>query len=93
VTTATDTTLDLIQALDFDPAVNCESSDGCAITARWLCVFDCCGANAALCHPHKTGKEKNVDERSGDPTRQMRCSRCLNELRRDQIRFERLGGH
>lgn len=90
MTTATDTSLDLIQALDFDPA--CEAKEPCIDPAKWICVFDCCGNDAALCHDHKASKEVQLDGFAADPRLRMRCTRCHNTVKRDQIRFEPIGG-
>lgn len=50
--TATDTELELFEALDFDAQLACEAVPDCANPSRWFAVnFTCCGYTFPACEP------------------------------------------
>lgn len=55
----TDTEEDIIELMDFDYEVPCDSYDddgsACANPAEWRIILSCCGRVALMCDPHYQG--------------------------------------
>lgn len=76
MTTATETDLELIHALDFDPETACELFQPCEHEAAWWAIHPCCNAHFAACEECRALYVERTPMWVKTFGAVLRCTRC-----------------
>lgn len=83
----TDTSIESIEALDFEVQLPCELMDECPKVAEWRVLHTCCNAMWLACTHCMKRSEKHIRE-----WKFPKCAACARPITIDQYVVTRLSG-